>query len=56
MQQVDPKPGFWEWSADGKGETPRFAGVAVSPVDGALYVASDFAAYLYRLGIEGPAP
>jgi glucose/arabinose dehydrogenase len=34
--------GIWGWSAGGAGEDPvRPVGVAVSPVDGALYVSSD---------------
>jgi glucose/arabinose dehydrogenase len=34
--------GIWGWSAGGAGESPvRPVGVAVSPVDGALYVSSD---------------
>jgi hypothetical protein len=34
--------GIWGWSAGGTGEEPvRPVGVAISPVDGALYVSSD---------------
>ncbi len=43
--------GAWGWSAGGNGEDlVRPVGVAVSPVDGALYVSSDNA----RVGSEGP--
>lgn len=36
------RDGEWSWSADGLGESPvRPVGVAISPVDGALYVSSD---------------
>ncbi|HEX6277850.1 MAG TPA: hypothetical protein VFZ53_32630 [Polyangiaceae bacterium] len=56
--------GIWSWSADGTGESPvRPVGVAVSPVDGALYVSSDngmvvggatppMQGALYRIGIR----
>src|SRR5262249_38613920 len=37
-----PRDGQWGWAANGTGEpVVRPVGVAVSPVDGALYVASD---------------
>jgi glucose/arabinose dehydrogenase len=37
-----PKDGFWSWSAGDAGESVvRPVGVAISPVDGALYVSSD---------------
>lgn len=42
----------WSWSSDGAGEAPRPSGVAVSPIDGALYVASDVGGLVYRIGIE----
>jgi glucose/arabinose dehydrogenase len=36
------KDGFWSWTAGGVGETVvRPVGVAISPLDGALYVSSD---------------
>lgn len=46
-----PQDGPWSWSASGLGESPRPVGVAVSPVDGALYISSDAGGYLYRVGI-----
>lgn len=42
----------WAWSSDSAGEAPRPAGVAVGPVDGALYVASDVGGLVYRIGIK----
>ena len=44
--------GAWSWSsANGDySDQPRFAGVAISPVDGALYATSDSGGYLYRVG------
>lgn len=47
-----PKDGAWSWSADGEGEGPRPAGVAISPVDGALYIASDQSGLVYRVGLK----
>jgi glucose/arabinose dehydrogenase len=56
--------GIWGWSAEGTGEDPvRPVGVAVSPVDGALYVSSDngmvvggatppMQGAIYRIGLE----
>ena len=49
-----PKDGAWSWTTTDYGDQPRFAGVAVSPVDGALYAASDSGGYIYRLGIAAP--
>lgn len=46
-----PKDGPWSWTADAFFDEARFAGVAVSPVDGALYAATDSRGYLYRLGV-----
>jgi glucose/arabinose dehydrogenase len=44
--------GEWGWSSGGMGENPvRPVGVAVSPVDGALYVSSDGEGALYRIGV-----
>ena len=42
----------WAWSGDSAGETVRPAGVAVGPIDGALYIASDQGGYVYRVGIK----
>lgn len=46
------KDGAWSWQdkASGQGEGPRFVGVAISPVDGALYASSDSGGMLYRIG------
>ena len=45
--------GAWSWAtASGDySDQPRFAGVAISPVDGALYATSDSGGYVYRLGL-----
>jgi glucose/arabinose dehydrogenase len=45
-----PKDGGWTWNAEGQGESPRPVGVAISPIDGALYVSSDSVGWVYRLG------
>ncbi|MDF2692094.1 MAG: L-sorbosone dehydrogenase [Labilithrix sp.] len=42
----------WSWSSDTGGEQVRPAGVAVSPIDGALYVASDQGGFVYRIGMK----
>jgi glucose/arabinose dehydrogenase len=44
--------GAWSWTtANGDySDQPRFAGVAISPVDGALYATSDSGGYIYRVG------
>jgi glucose/arabinose dehydrogenase len=44
--------GAWSWTAGDYGDQPRFAGVAVSPVDGALYATSDSGGYVYRVGSQ----
>ena len=37
-----PRDGSWGWHAGEVGETPvRPVGVAISPMDGALYISSD---------------
>lgn len=44
--------GAWGWSSGDQGEDPvRPVGVAVSPVDGALYISSDGEGALYRVGV-----
>lgn len=49
------KDGPWTWTGEGGyADAPRFAGVAVSPVDGALYATSDESGYLYRIGVRPP--
>jgi glucose/arabinose dehydrogenase len=45
--------GAWYWTDGDVEETPRPAGIAISPVDGALYVSSDQSGFLYRVGM-GP--
>lgn len=47
-----PKDGPWAWSSDSVGENVRPAGVAVSPIDGALYISSDASGRLYRVGLK----
>lgn len=47
-----PVDGRWSWIVDGAGEFPRPVGVAISPVDGALYVSSEWTR-IYRIGIIG---
>lgn len=42
----------WAWSADSSGETVRPAGVAMNPIDGSLYIASDEGGLVYRVGIK----
>ncbi len=47
------KDGAWSWSVDPFVDEPRPAGVAISPVDGALYVATDSGSgMLYRIGLK----
>lgn len=46
-----PKDGAWTWAGVDQGEDPRPVGVAVSPIDGALYVSSDQSGYIYRVAI-----
>jgi glucose/arabinose dehydrogenase len=50
-----PVDGPWSWASGDYSDQPRFAGVAISPVDGALYATSDSGGYIYRLG-EPKAP
>ena len=49
--QTAPKDGAWSWTTPDYGDQPRFAGVAISPVDGALYASSDSGGYIYRIGV-----
>jgi glucose/arabinose dehydrogenase len=47
-----PVDGSWGWSSGEYGEeTVRPVGVAVSPLDGALYISSDAGGVLYRVGV-----
>lgn len=47
-----PVDGSWGWSSGEYGEeTVRPVGVAVSPLDGALYISSDSSGVLYRVGV-----
>ncbi|HEY8076806.1 MAG TPA: hypothetical protein VIF62_21920 [Labilithrix sp.] len=43
--------GPWAWQSDSYSDSPRFSGVAISPIDGALYAASDSGGTIYRLGL-----
>ncbi len=45
-----PKDGPWTWSGNGAQESPRPVGVAISPIDGGLYV-STTDGMIYRLGL-----
>jgi glucose/arabinose dehydrogenase len=45
-----PLDGAWSWGTGGVGEMPAPVGVAISPVDGALYVSSDASGVVYRIG------
>jgi len=45
-----PADGAWSWVSGDYSDQPRFAGVAISPIDGALYAASDSGGYIYRVG------
>lgn len=55
-RQGAPKDGEWGWSAGGAGEAMvRPVGIAISPVDGALYVSSDDKAVQDRPGRSGNA-
>jgi glucose/arabinose dehydrogenase len=45
-----PQDGPWTWSGNGMGEGPRPVGVAISPIDGALYITSDTGGLIYRVG------
>jgi glucose/arabinose dehydrogenase len=47
-----PKDGSWRLSVGDVAENPRPVGVAISPIDGALYVSSDAGGVLYRLGLK----
>jgi hypothetical protein len=49
--QTGAKDGAWSWTTPDYGDQPRFAGVAISPIDGALYAATDSEGVVYRLGI-----
>lgn len=44
--------GAWSWSDDTYSDDPRPAGVAISPVDGALYIATDSGGYVYRVSLK----
>ena len=47
-----PVDGTWGWSSgEYAEETVRPVGVAVSPLDGALYISSDSGGVLYRVGV-----
>lgn len=44
--------GAWSWADDKYSDDPRPAGVAVSPVDGALYISTDTGGYIYRVSLK----
>lgn len=48
-----PQDGEWAWSADPYADGKfRPSGVAVGPVDGALYIAADDGGKIYRVGLQ----
>lgn len=48
-----PDDGSWIWSdGTGNSDSPRPSGVAISPIDGSLYIASDNNGTLYRVGVQ----
>ena len=40
------------WNVSGGETNVRPVGVAISPVDGALYISSDSGGYVYRVGLQ----
>ena len=46
----EPADGAWHWSLGTVSDAPRPVGVAISPIDGALYVSADSSGYVYRIG------
>ena len=46
-----PQDGDWQWVANGASDGPRPSGVAISPIDGALYIAADTPGSIYRVGV-----
>lgn len=51
-EQGNSVDGNWQWHTTAGGDTPRPAGVAISPIDGSLYVSADTPGSLYRIGID----
>ena len=47
-----PDPQDGSWNVSGGEANVRPVGVAVSPVDGALYISSDSRGYVYRVGLQ----
>jgi hypothetical protein len=47
-----PQDGAWSWQSDSYTDAPRPAGVAISPIDGSLYVTCDIGATMYRIGLK----
>jgi glucose/arabinose dehydrogenase len=48
-----PQDGEWAWMAGANSDgRVRPAGVAISPVDGALYIAADTSGKIYRIGLQ----
>lgn len=52
----DHVDGNWGWSDGTLAESPRPVGVAISPLDGALYVSSDRVGMIYRIALKQPEP
>lgn len=46
-----PQDGPWQWNGGGASDGPRPSGVAISPIDGALYIACDDNGSVYRVGV-----
>jgi glucose/arabinose dehydrogenase len=47
-----PQDGSWQWASSDGNDSPRPTGVAISPIDGSLYIASDNNGTLYRVGVQ----
>ena len=47
-----PKDGPWTWTGASYADSVRPSGVAVGPIDGALYVPADKGGKLYRVGVK----
>lgn len=47
-----PEDGAWSWAENTYADEVRPAGLAISPLDGALYVSTDSSGYVYRIGVK----
>lgn len=47
-----PKDGPWSWADATYKDQPRPVGVAISPIDGALYISTDTGGYVYRVSLK----